>query len=214
MFGWLGFDLETKKDCTRDEILSVIWEFGKKDHRDRDCLACFILTHGEEEGVLGVDGLPVSLQELKEPFTGLNCPSLVNKPKLFFIQACQGLKNQKAVYIQADGPDDGNVMSDAQRETIPTDADFLLAMATVPYHVSYRGRTTGTWFIQSLCQNLVQMVPSGLSLMSILIKVNADVSRKTDNTGQKKQMPQPTFTLRRNVIFPKPRAPPPNLIPA
>lgn len=51
----------------------------------------------------------------------------------------------------------------------------------------------------------------GRNLMSILTKVNADVSEKTDPTGQKKQMPQPVFTLRKKVVFPKPRALPPRL---
>lgn len=211
VFGWLGFELEIEEDCTREKILSVVQELGSRDHSDRDCLVCCILSHGDEECVYGVDGLTVSLKELKKPFTGLHCPSLLNKPKLFFIQACQGTCNQEAVHIQSDGPAEGTIMSDARRDSIPSDADFLFAMATVPSYVSYRVRSYGTWFIQSLCQNLVQMVPRRKSLMSILTKVNGDVSEKTDHTGQKKQMPQPAFTLRKKVVFPKPQAAPPSL---
>ncbi|XP_074550961.1 caspase-8 [Halichoeres trimaculatus] len=211
VFEWLGFELEVQEDCKREEILSAVQELGRRDHSDRDCLVCCILSHGEEESVLGVDGLTVGLKELKEPFTGLKCPSLLNKPKLFFIQACQGTRSQAPVYIEADGPDVGHIRSDARRDSIPNDADFLLAMATVPSHASYRQRSLGTWFIQSLCQNLVQMVPRGRNLMSILTKVNGDVSEKTDYTGLKKQMPQPAFTLRKKVVFPIPQAPPPRL---
>ncbi|XP_034549208.1 uncharacterized protein LOC117819833 isoform X2 [Notolabrus celidotus] len=211
VFKWLGFEIELQKDCKREEILSLVQKLGQRDHSDKHCLVCCILSHGEEESVLGVDGLPVYLKDLKEPFNGLKCLSLVDKPKLFFIQACQGTDHQSPVYIEADGPMSGCISSDARRDSIPTDADFLLAMATVPHHVSYRGRISGTWFIQSLCQNLVQMVPRRFDLVSILTKVNADVSKKTDETGEKKQMPQPAFTLRKKVVFPLPPAPPPSL---
>ncbi|CAJ1079436.1 hypothetical protein EPR50_G00117820 [Xyrichtys novacula] len=209
VFKWLGFEVEIKRDCKKEEILSVVQELASRDHRDMDCLVCCILSHGEKDSVYGVDGLTVDLTELKEPFSGSRCGSLVDKPKLFFIQACQGKRQQTPVYVETDGPGNSQFATDARRDSIPSDADFLLAMSTVPYHVSFRERNNGTWFIQSLCQNLVQMVPSGHDLVSILTKVNADVSQRTDFTGLKKQMPQPAFTLRWKVVFPSPQAPPP-----
>lgn len=51
----------------------------------------------------------------------------------------------------------------------------------------------------------------GFDLVSILTKVNADVSQKTDSSGVKKQMPQPAFSLTKQVVFPIPAAPPPVL---
>ena len=37
------------------------------------------------------DGKYLKIQEdLVNPFNGVNAPGLVNKPKMFFIQACQG----------------------------------------------------------------------------------------------------------------------------
>lgn len=50
----------------------------------------------------------------------------------------------------------------------------------------------------------------GVDLLSILTKVNADVSQKTNSSG-KKQMPQPAFSLTRSVIFDIPSEPPPKL---
>ncbi|XP_074515348.1 caspase-8 [Sebastes fasciatus] len=212
VFTWLGFEVVLRRDCKREDILSAFRELGRGDHRRVDCLVCCVLSHGQEGVVYGVDGLTVKIEELKEPVNGVNCASLAEKPKLFFIQACQGTGAQTAVHIEADGPARSPVCSDAVRsESIPSDADFLLGMATVPSFVSYRETKNGTWFIQSLCQNLVQMVPRGCDLVSILTKVNADVSQKTDSSGVKKQMPQPTFSLRKKVVFPIPEAPPPSL---
>lgn len=213
VFEWLGFEIEVQNDCTREQMLTVVKQLSSRDHSQMDCVVCCVLSHGLEGSIYGVDGLAVKLRELTEPFNGSRCPSLAEKPKLFFIQACQGTSEQTAVVIQTDGPEPTMVCCDAVKviESIPSDADFLLGMATVPSYTSYRERSHGTWFIQTLCHNLVQMVPSGFDLVSILTKVNADVSQRTDYTGVKKQMPQPAFSLRKKVIFPNPTAPPPIL---
>uniref|UniRef100_A0AAZ3S3X2 Caspase-8 n=1 Tax=Oncorhynchus tshawytscha TaxID=74940 RepID=A0AAZ3S3X2_ONCTS len=216
VFKWLGFETQTEPDCSREKILSLLAELRNRDHSQMDCLVCCVLSHGLEGGVYGVDGLEVSVRELTEPFSGLECSSLRDKPKLFFIQACQGNKDQKQVFIQSDGPapsstTSSSICTDAvvHRDSIPTDADFLLGMATVPHFASFRDKRQGTWFIQSLCQNLINLVPSGYDLLSILTKVNDDVSRKTN--GIKKQMPQPAYSLRKRVVFPIPKEPPPRL---
>uniref|UniRef100_A0A3B3Z8P3 Caspase-8 n=1 Tax=Periophthalmus magnuspinnatus TaxID=409849 RepID=A0A3B3Z8P3_9GOBI len=209
IFQWLGFDVEVHHDCTREYMLSVMEKLSSRDHRDMDCVVCCILSHGLEGGVLGVDGQNVPIKQLTMFLNGSKCPSLVDKPKIFFIQACQGVLEQQAVRIETDDPTPC-IESDAAKvdDSIPADADFLLGMATVPSFVSYRERKSGTWFIQALCKNLIQE----LDLVSILTKVNADVSQKTGyQYGPKKQMPQPAFSLRKKVIFPVPSACPPRL---
>lgn len=213
VFGWLGFEVQNHRDCDRRKILSLVSDLSRRDHSQMDCFVCCVLSHGLEGAVYGVDGQEVKLSELTDPFDGLNCRSLAEKPKLFFIQACQGSSEQGAVYIEADSPTPSRICSDAVRlrGSIPSKADQLLGMATVPLFVSYRDKTSGTWFIQSLCQNLVQLVPSEYDLVSIMTKVNADVSKK--NAGSNKQMPQPSFSLRKKVVFPIPKASPPNLWP-
>ncbi|KAI4883846.1 hypothetical protein NFI96_017533 [Prochilodus magdalenae] len=215
VFKWLGFEPEVVRNCSRAGILEALRNLQGRDHRQADCVACCVLTHGYEGGVYGVDGKQVALRELMDPFSGHQCYSLSGKPKLFFIQACQGSNEQEVVFLQTDGPNDSmetGISSDARvpRQSIPSGADFLMAMSTVPDFVSYREKAKGTWFIQSLCKNLLQMVPRSADLLSILTQVNNDVSSKTDKTGQKKQIPQPGFTLRKRVVFPVPRSPAPS----
>lgn len=212
VFQWLGFKVEVHNDCTGEKMISVVQELSRRNHRHMDCVVCCFLSHGEEGAVYSVDRKHVRIRDLMKLFNGSQCPSLANKPKLFFIQACQGNLEQQAVVIQSDGPSE--VCSDAVKlkESIPNDADFLMGMATVPSFVSYRDKINGTWFIQALCKNLVQLVPqlvlyfyfcekshinvlkliisdctlclffSEWDLVSILTKVNADVSEKTDRS--------------------------------
>lgn len=160
VFKWLGFEIEVHPDCSSEKMLFLLRKLSSRDHSQMDSVVCCILSHGQEGSVYGVDGLPVDFRELSKPLNGLKCSSLADKPKLFFIQACQGTRNQQAVYIDSDDHTN-TICSDAVAltESIPSDADFLFAMSTVPSFVSFRERSKGSWFIQSLCRNLVQMVP-------------------------------------------------------
>lgn len=59
-------------------------------HRNADAFVLVLLTHGSQGSVFGIDGEKVKIDYITMLFDGVNCPQLQNKPKLFFIQACQG----------------------------------------------------------------------------------------------------------------------------
>lgn len=155
----MSFEVVVRRDLSRQAMLTVLKEFNQRDHSKMDCFVCCVLSHGLEGTVYGVDGNQVKLRELTEPFSGVHCRSLREKPKLFFIQACQGNKEQRS--IQTDCPRPRSLSTDAvvPKNSIPTDADFLLGMATIPDYASFRDRKEGTWFIQSLCEMLQSLVP-------------------------------------------------------
>ena len=57
------------------------------------CLALFILTHGFEEGGLFVYDTSINLNDdIIKKLIPTNCPGLAGRPKLLFVQACQGEK--------------------------------------------------------------------------------------------------------------------------
>lgn len=56
-----------------------------EDHSDADCFGCAILSHGDDGTVYGTDSI-MQLKTLVDCVKGPNCPSLIGKPKLFFIQ--------------------------------------------------------------------------------------------------------------------------------
>jgi len=65
-------------------------ERGLDCHRNADAFVLVLLTHGGQGSVYGIDGEKVLVDDITTLFDGRNCPQLQNKPKLFFIQACQG----------------------------------------------------------------------------------------------------------------------------
>lgn len=149
------------KDKTTSQIKDLLKDLGRTVNGD--CFICCVLSHGKSEGVYGTDDNLVSVDEIREPFNGSNCRNLAGKPKLFFIQACRGRKNQKLVYVQADDPEEAEpeLEVDAHRVevSVPADSDFLIARSTIDGHFSYRSTKKGSWFIQSLCQQLKTHCP-------------------------------------------------------
>ena len=69
----------------------------KKDHENYDCFVCCVLSHGAIGSVYAADGREVAIKELTQPFKSVLCTGLRGKPKLFFIQACQGKEKQPGI---------------------------------------------------------------------------------------------------------------------
>lgn len=130
-----------------------------RHNHEGDCFICCILSHGSAEGVYGTDEVIVQGSDIYNPFNGVFCPSLVNKPKVFFIQACHGEVYHQFVKVQSDSQMEENageekeeeeLAADAVQITIPAEADFLVARSTVKDYLSFREHS-GSWFIQCLC---------------------------------------------------------------
>ncbi|NXU86834.1 CASPA protein, partial [Xiphorhynchus elegans] len=212
VFSWLGLNVKIYTNLTSGQIIKVMQTWQRsQDLKDRDCFICCILSHGESGAIHGTDEKPVSIHTITSHFAATKCPQLTGKPKLFFIQACQGTKRQHPVSVEADArvPESSSTQQSISLcESIPEDADFLLGLSTVDGCVSFRDTQQGGWYIQALCRNLQLLVPRGEDILSILAEVNDDVASR-DNNGAK-QMPQPAYTLRGKVIFPIPSDPPPS----
>lgn len=199
LFGTLGFDILTHENLPARDMLYELDKLGKEDYSDSDCFVCCILTHGDMDVLYGKDSkFPVD--NIFEPFRGDVCPSLVGKPKLFFIQACRGDRLDEGVPVVMD-------TSDAPTRTlkIPTHADFLAFYSTVPGFYSWRNTTQGSWFIQSLCQ-VLQEHADRTDLLSMLTIVCRRVAFYYESNvpgdqvmDRKKQVPSLVSTLTRRV---------------
>ncbi|GIY65856.1 caspase-7 [Caerostris extrusa] len=178
---------------------------GKEDHTDYSCFICCILSHGGQDVLYAADG-EYKTERVFAPFRGDACPSLAGKPKIFFLQACQGDKLDYGVKVtRKESTDSGD---DKQTLRIPTHADFLIMFSTVPGFYSWRNTTNGSWFVQSLCAAL-QKHAYDMDLLQILTAVNRRVAydfesfTPLDSTmHRKKQVPFVTSTLTKNIRFP------------
>lgn len=89
-FETLGFIVERCDNQDNSEMMRKLMTVALEDHSNYDCFVCCILSHGERDCVYGSNGIAEKISSLMRNLQACSCPSLAGKPKLFFVQACQG----------------------------------------------------------------------------------------------------------------------------
>ncbi|XP_031711163.1 caspase-8-like isoform X2 [Anarrhichthys ocellatus] len=225
VFSRLGFRALMCKDQTKDQMeralkcfasqsdLAQLREFNVEEWsgsgftplqeapRHGDAFVCCILSHGGKGVVFGVDDQPLSIKTITGTFKTAQS-TLTGKPKVFLIQACQGGQTQRRVSLEAD---------DSPSPSTPEDADFLVAIASVGDFQSYRHSINGSWFVQSLCQQLKEGCKRSEHILNILVDVNYEVAQKEGYVEDEsegdvkyklvKQMPEVTYTLTKRLVL-------------
>ncbi|KAL8207332.1 UNVERIFIED_CONTAM: hypothetical protein K2H54_054809 [Gekko kuhli] len=77
-FRTLGYTVKPYNDLTCKQMLDVLQNVSKDDHSKENCLACVLLSHGDDGLIYGTDG-PLELKMLTSLFRG---DRLVGEPSL------------------------------------------------------------------------------------------------------------------------------------
>lgn len=197
----LEFEVLEYHNLNFEDIKSRLQKVSEMDHTDHDCLAVVVLTHGELGKLFAHDHI-YDINVIFSYFTAGNCESLVGKPKMFFIQACQGTGLNPPVTLRERTVTDG-----CTTFTIPTYADVLIAQSTIPGYYSWRNLETGSWFIKALCSELDEN-GTQVDLLTLLTFVARRVAidyeshvPESPSMHQQKQIPCITSMLMRVVKF-------------
>ncbi|KAI0216881.1 Caspase-7 [Lamellibrachia satsuma] len=223
----LGLEVIIHQDVSTIELLLKLQTVAEMDHTTKDCFVCAILSHGGqyvltqggEQRMCDIiqcnDGI-ISAGDLWNCFTDDKAPTLKNKPRLFFIQACRGLGCPATVQLTGDGQSPKIMTSEKWEEEekklnygfpahLPVYPEIMLAWATVPGYYSFRDKK-GSPFIEYLCKGLHMYRED--DLLTILTWVQNQVAIKYaalleqgDNLVNFKQMPWVASMLTKNVYF-------------
>jgi hypothetical protein len=89
-FEELGFLVKTRTNLTAEQMVKKMKKDAESSKlKDYSCFVCIIMAHGNFDKIYGVDDKFFSLEEDIIPHYAL-CPSLTGKPKLFFVEVCEG----------------------------------------------------------------------------------------------------------------------------
>jgi caspase 7 len=184
----------------------LLFVVSQMDHSEHDCILITVMTHGDVGVISSHDG-DYTIETVTALFTDEKCPSLKGKPRIFFIQACRGGKLDDGYNIRIFEKDKYNLHrrkrsntdialfalnkelqeeseEEYEVEKIPEVAfyppiyeDFLIVRSTMPYHLSFRNLTEGSWFIQDLCKEL-EVNGAACDILNLLTHVNLSVSER------------------------------------
>lgn len=149
-FKKLNYVLKLYKNLTISSIIQLFKHISRMNHSEMSSIVFFILSHGTSGHIYGTDRKKLEIMKIPPYFSSSNCPSLSGKPKLFFVQACQTVIEEKPNNImdfEPDGVEDNNL----------TDmVDILIGYSTVHGQKSFRSRSEGSWYVKKLCLQISQ----------------------------------------------------------
>ena len=199
----LDFEVEVHDDLPFKEIERILEIASLEDHSDADCILVTMLSHGDLGKLYAFDK-PYKPDRLWTPFSADKCRSLAGKPKMFFIQACQGDQMDHGVNVT-----ETDAVPVTASYKIPNHADFLIAYSTIPGFYSWRNTAAGSWFIQAFC-HVIQKEAHSRDILSIMTRVCRMVAFDFQSNvprnlvmHEKKQIPCVTSMLTRDVVFTK-----------
>lgn len=145
----------------------------------------------------GSDSKPVRISDIVERMVS---KTLLGKPKVLIVQACQGKEQQAAIVVEPTIATGKLAHDGPTRGSDPMRSDFCIAKSTITGFVSYRHEEKGTWFVQTLCKS-VRQLSNRLHLLDILTKVCNEVSQlRGDNNECMVSMCE--TSLRKQFYFP------------
>ena len=210
----LHFKILLHHNKTQCEMRKHLERLASQNHSDADSFMCVIMSHGTKLqdgslGVFGVDGETINIEaEAKLLFSNQNCPSLKDKSKLFFVDACWGESNMGVSNnntIQPKNSSDVLHICDIYNNSYRSEttnnlviSDFLFSFSTVPNYVSLRDRKKGNWFIQEFASALGEFGETR-TLIDIMHTVRQKLMRK--GTTDHAQMSVDHWMLSRHVLF-------------
>ena len=179
--------VEIKRDLNKVEMTQALKSFrdNLKYNNPDYCVIC-ILGHGNlnkrkrRDEVMDANLEMVSMNKIKNMFVdGRQCPTMIGKPKLFFIQACRGNENQNMIDTDMSETDGDEEKEDLDKDGVKyiNKSWFFVFQSTIKGFSSNRHPQNGTIFIQSLCRELMENGRK-LNLSTIASSVNQRIMRQ------------------------------------
>ncbi|XP_010970165.1 CASP8 and FADD-like apoptosis regulator isoform X1 [Camelus dromedarius] len=192
-FTSLGYEVQSFLYLSVDDIIKVLHKVARMpQHQDYDSFVCVLVSRGGSQSVFGVDethsGFP--LDHIRRLFMGDVCPSLLGKPKIFFIQNYVVSEGQleDSSFLEVDGPSVKDVESKARQPgacTIHREADFFWSLCKADVSLLKRPSSSSSLYLQCLCEKLGR--ERKCSLLELHIELNSKVYDWNSRVSAKKR---------------------------
>ncbi|XP_006022153.1 CASP8 and FADD-like apoptosis regulator isoform X2 [Alligator sinensis] len=180
-FQEVGYEVHCYKYLSVEAMNQTLHEASKlQKHKDCDSFICILISRGSSQSIFCTDQpFPgFSLDRVKQFFTADSCPSLLGKPKLFFIQSyiVTATNHEPTSLLEIDG-DEQKINTNAKRtwNCIPKAADIFWSQCKVDVSTLERSPTSSSFYLHCLAEILRNPQKRKLSLLDIHIELNRRV---------------------------------------
>ena len=173
----------------------VMLEVGSCDHSEYDSFVCCVSSHGNQKGIFGSDCTLLQRRAFIDPIK--SCTTLIDKPKLFFFQACR---------IVPKATTDAPVLFDPiPTPSLHSDSDILIANPSTEGNPAYSSPQMGSWFARAIKTKLTDpQLVCKYTLQQLLESVTDHVSNTSgqlDSGEVVNQCVEVTTRMRKGVKF-------------
>jgi hypothetical protein len=194
-----NFRVKPYLDYTSDQLKGLFSGALSGNHSNEDFFFCVIMSHGNRvngvDYIKGSDNVDVSLDELIKPIK--KCPSLVNKPKIFFVQACRGEAKfgnnnfqslTDATQVIAEYKRNKFVLDNTNNREVTTqskkfNSDYLIFYSTTKGFVSLRDPINGTPFVRAICKVFTKSIKKA-SLMDMITDITNEIANNNEQVTE------------------------------
>ena len=183
-------------------MLSAVRFMSQQDFSNDDAFICFVLFHGSKGTVLGSDNVKVEVETITKTLSGVE--SLAGNPKLFFIAACQGSKNDEGItYVETPATDTwtkSTSMTKVTATSLPSGADVFIGRSSQSGYVSWMSRGFGDYYILAY---VMTKWAYRMHFEDLMTRVNALISKaEIDVEGRTfRQMSKKESLLQKKLFF-------------
>jgi caspase 7 len=207
-----NFRVKEYLEYTSEQLKGLFSGALSGNHSNEDFFFCVIMSHGNRvkgvDYITGSDNVDVSLDELIKPIK--ECASLVDKPKMFFVQACRGEAKFENANFQSltdatqaieEYKRNNFVLDNTNNREVTTqskkfNSDYLIFYSTTRGFVSLRDPINGTPFVRAICKVFTKSIKKA-SLMDMI----TDITNEIANNNQ--QVTELTGSMARTLFFTK-----------
>ncbi|TRY92149.1 hypothetical protein DNTS_031457 [Danionella cerebrum] len=216
----LGFTVIKRRNLTGEEIRTEVQRFSRRlEHEQANGAFVIIMSHGDrienKDAILGVNfhkrRNPTDVYFIEEVFSSLNsinCPRLIDKPKVILIQACRGglsggVKLKDSVCPEESGgayDQDFFIKSDPW---VHREKDFACFMSALPHISAFRSPVNGSFFISYILDVFCKSAHH-YHIMELFRKVAARMAKDPRFGKEEKLLPciERTSLVKKYFLFP------------
>ncbi|XP_077561691.1 caspase-3-like [Haemaphysalis longicornis] len=224
LFTALHFQCKIFRDLTADGMMEELSKAAQEEQQKAaDCLVVVLMSHGgtvtmrgsdneplPEQCIYGSDDEPIPLYSIYELFNNKNCPSLLGKPKLFFIQACRGgkldagtAKHVPRIVVDA-YPLPSNTESDPGTrggfQRMPAWTDIYICYVLNSNYKAHRNTATRSWFLSAVCSVFSQRA-CDMHLLDLMLYVQRRMLERASFDGIRQTPCSSCLGWRKDLYF-------------